>query len=198
LAFDALATPASPRFSFTTSPSSPSRDHSGTCRAMTSPRFNNCELGGPGCTENTAQTWYCVDCQSSLCEPCWPQFLPHAGGRTGRDGPHEKVEHHVYLKLKAILEPRYDEKDLEELHRRDLDTTWFGTPRISDVARQQSTNILQAYEETIQVSHYLQTTMCTQLYCVVRSVMARRSTHSWFHSLVKPVSVFSNNPSVTC
>ncbi|KAF2826308.1 FabD/lysophospholipase-like protein, partial [Ophiobolus disseminans] len=98
---------------------------------MTSPQFDDCDSKGPGCTRNTAETWYCVDCQCSLCELCWPQVLPHTGGRTGRDGPHEQVQHHIYLKLKAILEPKYDESDLEELHRRDLDTTWFGIRRDS-------------------------------------------------------------------
>jgi hypothetical protein len=84
------------------------------------------------CTGSEGPIWYCVDCESSLCEPCWPQFMPHANGRTGRDGPHEKVKKEVYKKLKDILEPRYTESQLEALHRRDLDTTWFGKRSLPD------------------------------------------------------------------
>jgi hypothetical protein len=54
--------------------------------------------------------------------------MPHTGGRRGRDGqPHEQVRYETYIKLRGILDQSHDEDDLEELHRQDLDTTWFGT-----------------------------------------------------------------------
>ena len=89
--------------------------------------LNDCESRGIGCTRNRAQVWYCVDCACEFCDPCWQHFLAHRGGKKGRDGSHEKVEYHVYAKLKSILDPQYDEDKMEELHEDDLATTWFGT-----------------------------------------------------------------------
>lgn len=82
----------------------------------------------PRCLRQTSTTWYCVDCACSLCEECWPFNLPHLGGRTGRDGlPHEQTTYQIYKKLEHILNPPTDAEELEELHHRDLDSTWFGT-----------------------------------------------------------------------
>ncbi|KAH7087111.1 hypothetical protein FB567DRAFT_526936 [Paraphoma chrysanthemicola] len=99
---------------------------SGISPAMASTASDRCDVQGIGCVGNEGPAWYCVDCASSLCEPCWPQTLAHHVGRRGRDGPHEKVTKNVYKKLKDILEPCYSEDELEALHRRDFDTTWFG------------------------------------------------------------------------
>lgn len=83
---------------------------------------------GLNCTTPANRVWYCIDCDSFLCDPCWSQYQPHTGGRKGRDGlEHERTKHNVYLQLKHILNPKYTRDELENLHYRDLDTTWFGT-----------------------------------------------------------------------
>ena len=88
--------------------------------------LNDCEYRAEGCIRNLDKVWYCVDCACEFCEPCWQNFLAHRGGREGRDGSHEKVEYHVYTKLKNILDPVYDGEKAEEVHEDDLATTWFG------------------------------------------------------------------------
>jgi hypothetical protein len=85
---------------------------------MSTSPIDRCAFLHVRCCNNGGPVWFCVDCDTSLCEPCWPQLLSHSNGRTGRDGlPHEKVKRDVYEKLKHILDPMYTEAELEELHR---------------------------------------------------------------------------------
>jgi hypothetical protein len=110
--------------------------------AMSSIPIDQCEFLDIKCSRDEGPIWFCVDCQTSLCEPCWPRLLSHSNGRTGRDGlPHEKVKRDVYEKLKQILDPMYTEAELEELHRQDLDTTWFG-----------QYYVLLSYHQVLQIS----------------------------------------------
>ncbi|KAF2128735.1 hypothetical protein P153DRAFT_340903 [Dothidotthia symphoricarpi CBS 119687] len=91
---------------------------------MSSRRYDECELNYDNHDTNI---WYCVDCDSCLCESCWILYPPHTGNKKGRDGlEHEKTLHHVYSRLKDILNPNHNAAQLEEIHNRDLDTTWFG------------------------------------------------------------------------
>ncbi|KAH7392786.1 acyl transferase/acyl hydrolase/lysophospholipase [Pyrenochaeta sp. MPI-SDFR-AT-0127] len=88
---------------------------------------------GLNCTSTANRVWYCIDCDSFLCDPCWSQYPPHTGDRKGRDGlEHERTKYNVYVQLRHILNPKYTRDELENLHYRDLDTTWFGIRRTED------------------------------------------------------------------
>ncbi|KAH7084592.1 hypothetical protein FB567DRAFT_445911, partial [Paraphoma chrysanthemicola] len=74
------------------------------------------------------QLFFCADCKSCLCEKCWPLQPTHESSE------HEKLEYKAYLqciRLKKILNTPTTEKDLEELHSQDRNTTWFGTSQKS-------------------------------------------------------------------
>ena len=75
------------------------------------------------------KVWYCPDCISLICDSCWPGILPaHEIGRTRYNGlSHEKVEPVIHQKLHDVLHPTLDEEELNEQHRADAETTWFGT-----------------------------------------------------------------------
>ena len=88
-------------------------------------KVGDCER--PECTKSDPRVFYCVDCDTWLCKLCWPLYQPHTNNRKGRDGlEHEKTQYRTYVKLKHILEPNYNDTDLEELLGEDLSTTWFG------------------------------------------------------------------------
>lgn len=88
-------------------------------------RVGECERDG--CPKGVVQVYYCVDCDTRLCELCWPLYQPHTNNKKGRDGlEHEKTQHQIFTKLKEILEPDYNDKELKELLDDDLHTTWFG------------------------------------------------------------------------
>ncbi|KAF1927873.1 FabD/lysophospholipase-like protein [Didymella exigua CBS 183.55] len=91
-------------------------------------RAGECERDG--CPKGSSQVYYCIDCATRLCKPCWPLYQPHTNNRKGRDGlEHERTQHQIFTKLRGILEPDYDEEQLEELLGDDLSTTWFGVRR---------------------------------------------------------------------
>ena len=80
------------------------------------------------CKGPRGEVWYCVDCCLHFCERCWDQFPPHMGDRRGRDGmKHEKTKYRTFRKLGDILDPQLSGEALEQLHKDDLDSTWFGT-----------------------------------------------------------------------
>ncbi|KAI9717966.1 MAG: hypothetical protein M1828_007058 [Chrysothrix sp. TS-e1954] len=88
------------------------------------PKALSCE-GDEGCS--SSQFWYCDDCNSFFCDDCWPKQGPHRTGKVARDGiPHEKTNHLTVERLKAILQPAEDLKQLKKLHRHDTKSTWFG------------------------------------------------------------------------
>ncbi|KAJ8113331.1 hypothetical protein OPT61_g4511 [Boeremia exigua] len=94
-------------------------------------RAGDCERNG--CSKHDSLVYYCVDCDTWLCKSCWPLYQPHTNNKKGRDGlEHEKTQHQTFTKLKQILEPGYDDIELEELLCEDLSTTWFGVRRDSN------------------------------------------------------------------
>ncbi|KAI9849895.1 MAG: hypothetical protein M1837_000109 [Sclerophora amabilis] len=96
----------------------PGADTSGRCEGA---------CGGSG-----TPTWYCVLCDSTLCDRCWDAERPHLKNKRGPDGlPHEKTFQSIARRLQDILEPSSDPSEQKQLHQSDEDTTWFGVARDS-------------------------------------------------------------------
>lgn len=54
----------------------------------------------------------------------------HRKGKLGPGGvPHEKTDHNIAEKIKAILEPTMNDAKHQKLHEEDESTTWFGVAR---------------------------------------------------------------------
>jgi energy-coupling factor transporter ATP-binding protein EcfA2 len=92
-----------------------------------------CE-GGPGIPceecEMKVTVYYCVNCDSSLCDRCWEKERSHKPGKLGPDGlPHEKAEVSVVNRLKQTFNPPSDPETQSRMHIEDEDATWFGIGR---------------------------------------------------------------------
>jgi len=69
-----------------------------------------CDCGG-------IATYYCVNCDMTFCDDCWPKQGPHKRGKLGPDGfPHEKSNHRIVTRLRDILTPSADPRVQENLH----------------------------------------------------------------------------------
>lgn len=76
---------------------------------------------------------YCNVCSLSMCVPCWNRQLCHK--TTDHVIPHEKTPISLAKKTKAVFNPDIkDEAEREELHCKDVLTSWFGVHR-EDTAR---------------------------------------------------------------
>ncbi|KAF8847153.1 hypothetical protein BDZ45DRAFT_811773 [Acephala macrosclerotiorum] len=85
-----------------------------------------CDFGYDVCTAGN-KVWWCVDCNSRICDGCWPRVPGHRNGSTARDNqPHEKTDPHRHERLRKILNPPTTEEELDRLHEADVETTWFG------------------------------------------------------------------------
>ncbi|KAI9701837.1 MAG: hypothetical protein M1836_001181 [Candelina mexicana] len=74
--------------------------------------------------------FWCNLCCLNLCSKCWDRTAAHRLGRLGPDNiPHEKTDHELAEKIKAVLEPNTTEAQQEALHKKDENTTWFGVVR---------------------------------------------------------------------
>ena len=84
----------------------------------------------PRCNTPHENVHYCVDCSARLCVTCWNLVLHHRPEKLGSDGKlHEKTnenDYHVAKRLKTILDPTVDQRELRQLHEEDEKTTWFG------------------------------------------------------------------------
>ena len=82
------------------------------------------------CCDGGQRTFYCVHCDSNFCGACWDRQLAHKPNKRGPDGhAHEKVDRQVVERYRSIMEPSSDLRELDELHRLDEDTEWFGVGR---------------------------------------------------------------------
>lgn len=92
---------------------------------------NECE--NKGCNSDAKITrWLCLSCGSTYCDICWAEQGPHQPGKVGIDGlEHEKTNRDVYKRLKTILDPPADSRELGRLHQQDENTTWFGIEKDS-------------------------------------------------------------------
>lgn len=88
---------------------------------MTSSSRKPCE--GAICDGKGQPTFFCVQCDSNFCNPCWIKQRPHAPEKRMK---HEQTDLLVVDTYRSILEPSSDPKDQEDLHRSDEGTTWFG------------------------------------------------------------------------
>ncbi|EON62430.1 hypothetical protein W97_01652 [Coniosporium apollinis CBS 100218] len=96
--------------------------------------------------EEVTVTHYCVSCDSHYCDPCWKRQGPHRPGKVGQDGlPHEKTDLNVVEALRDILSPPSSVAEQDELHREDLDTTWFG------VVHEDNVPVFQNYDRYASV-----------------------------------------------
>ena len=80
----------------------------------------DCQIVGP-------QRSFCNVCKLVFCDSCWIRQPTHR--RATGPIPHEKTEHRVYKTVKKALDPEWTEKERIELHKADIDTTWFGVAR---------------------------------------------------------------------
>ncbi|MCJ1354083.1 MAG: hypothetical protein MMC33_004070 [Icmadophila ericetorum] len=81
------------------------------------------------CCEEFKPSFYCVHCDSSFCDTCWEKQIPHKPDKRPPDGPHEKVDRLVVERYRSILEPSFNIQELDDLHKEDEDTEWFGVGR---------------------------------------------------------------------
>lgn len=73
---------------------------------------------------------FCNVCQTVYCDGCWiVQPLHKQHSRRAKRLPHEKTDHHLAEKVNNVLRPNLEEKEIEQLHINDMDTTWFGVVR---------------------------------------------------------------------
>lgn len=76
---------------------------------------------------------FCNVCLLSMCDPCWDRQLCHK--TTNHEIPHEKTPESLARKTRAVFNPDIkDEAEREELHCKDVLTSWFGVHR-EDSAR---------------------------------------------------------------
>ncbi|CAD0083511.1 unnamed protein product, partial [Aureobasidium vineae] len=75
---------------------------------------------------------YCNVCSQSMCEPCWNRQLCHK--TTNHEIPHEKTPESLARKTRAVFNPDIKDEEREELHCKDVLTSWFGVHR-EDSAR---------------------------------------------------------------
>ena len=74
--------------------------------------------------------FYCNVCDTSYCLKCWDVVSAHRKNKLGPGGvPHEKTDHAVAEKIRALLEPSRNSFEQEEMHKEDESTTWFGVAR---------------------------------------------------------------------
>lgn len=89
-------------------------------------RCADCRIHGPNRS-------YCNVCSLSMCASCWNRQLCHK--TTNHILPHEKTPISLAQKTKAVFNPDIkDEAEREELHCKDVLTSWFGVHR-EDTAR---------------------------------------------------------------
>jgi energy-coupling factor transporter ATP-binding protein EcfA2 len=89
-------------------------------------RCADCEIYGPNRS-------YCNVCSLSLCVSCWKRNPCHRA--THRGIPHERTPISIARKTEAVFNPDIkDEAEREELHCKDVLTSWFGVHR-EDTAR---------------------------------------------------------------
>jgi energy-coupling factor transporter ATP-binding protein EcfA2 len=99
-------------------PQSPTEDHNQRC--------GDCEI-------QESNISYCNACSLSFCEPCWNRNPCHR--MTHRGIPHEKTPKLLAQKTDAVFDPDIrDGPEREELHCKDVFTSWFGIHR-EDTAR---------------------------------------------------------------
>lgn len=81
----------------------------------------------PRCASPKGKVWHCADCDTALCDLCWPMQLPHKPGKVGRDGmSHEKADYEVVQIYESILHPPKEVHRLQQMHNDDSATLWFG------------------------------------------------------------------------
>lgn len=69
----------------------------------------------------------CIDCNSLYCESCWPRIPAHNdAGYRWRGGGHEKIDPNIQRRLDHVFNARYTDDQLDELHKADLASIWFG------------------------------------------------------------------------
>jgi energy-coupling factor transporter ATP-binding protein EcfA2 len=89
-------------------------------------RCADCKVYGPNRS-------YCNVCSLSMCVSCWDRQLCHK--TADHVIPHEKTPISLAQKTKAVFNPDIkDEAEREELHCKDVLTSWFGVHR-EDTAR---------------------------------------------------------------
>ncbi|KAL6861937.1 hypothetical protein J3F83DRAFT_746226 [Trichoderma novae-zelandiae] len=72
------------------------------------------------------KVWKCLQCDDSFCDKCWSEARPHQPGKVGYDGrQHEKVDEAVIKQLQSIF-AGVSNKEQQERHEADKNTTWFG------------------------------------------------------------------------
>jgi hypothetical protein len=70
----------------------------------------------------------CIDCNRLFCESCWLKIEAHqAGGVRWMHREHEKIDPCIQHWLDQIFRPNYTFEQLDELHKADEATTWFGS-----------------------------------------------------------------------
>lgn len=74
--------------------------------------------------------WYCATCRTSYCDRCWNFANVHqSANMVEGTAPHEQLDHRRYIqckRLEKILSPPNSHEEIEKLHHRDANTTWFG------------------------------------------------------------------------
>ncbi|KAK4504134.1 hypothetical protein PRZ48_005049 [Zasmidium cellare] len=106
-------------------PEESDEDSGSTCEDEPSEECEDDRCSGP-----ELPIWHCVDCDSSYCSDCWGRQGPHKPRKKGRDGvPHEKTSPHVVRRLKGILHPTRNPKEIQKLHEEDGTTKWFGVSK---------------------------------------------------------------------
>ena len=82
---------------------------------------------GPGCPDQSQQTFYCQWCRSSLCNVCWDRQAAHKPEKIEKYARgHEKIDLGLVERYREILEPQLSKTQQFELHKNDEETRWFG------------------------------------------------------------------------
>jgi hypothetical protein len=83
--------------------------------------------------EQRVRIWRCLQCAAdAFCDVCWKAQRSHRPGAVGLDGrPHEKVDPGVFARFNRIFGHDWGAEEQEELHERDINTTWFSVEKRS-------------------------------------------------------------------
>ncbi|KAM7212335.1 hypothetical protein V8F06_012271 [Rhypophila decipiens] len=79
---------------------------------------------------SSSRVTFCSTCKDYYCDDCWLKQPLHRPGRANAGASHEKVELELYWRLFKTFNP--DPRKQDELHREDVETTWFGVKRDAD------------------------------------------------------------------
>lgn len=85
------------------------------------------------CRQHGLDRWYCDRCDVVFCKSCWKKQPLHSP-RSDDEAPdsHEKTDVRLANKIKAIFSPKLTAGAREQLHTKDIETTWFGVVREDD------------------------------------------------------------------